>query len=189
MPSIKATGFQPAADDVNRLIDSGRLNREEVEARLLPADLAFLDKAHAATTWVPIETYRRVVEILVDLESGGNAPGYLHGRGQRAAERLHKMGVYRQFEASSEAWGKRAGKVSTTLASVIYNFTKWTYEAVEPGTFRIVVDEAREFPEVCRFTAQGTMEYTSCTLSKSNVRVTSERATPDRIVYTGKRGK
>ena len=190
MPSIKATGFQSAADDVNRLVESGRLPRAEVEARLPADDLPYLDKTLAATTWVPIETYRRIVEILIDLEAKGSPETYLHARGQRAGERLHKVGVYRQFEASTETWGRRVGNVSTTLASVIYNFTKWTFEGVDDaGSFRIVVDEAGAFPEVARFTTQGFIEYTSQVVSKGNARVTSERVTPDRIVYTGKRGR
>ncbi len=188
VPSIKATGFQSAADDVNRLIESGRLARAEVEARLQPGDLPYLDKQIAATTWVPIETYRRVVEILIDLEANGSPEAYLHARGQRAGERLHKVGVYRQFEASKETWGKRVGNISTTLSSVIYNFTKWTFESAEEiGSFRIIVDEARDLPEVARFTTQGFIEYTSRVVSKSNGRVTSQRVTPDRIIYTGKR--
>lgn len=148
-PSIKATGFQSAADDD-----------------------------------------RRIVEILIDLEAKGNPEAYLHARGRRAGERLHKLGAYRQFEASAETWGKRVGNISTTLASVIYNFTKWTFEPAEAvGSFRIVVDEAREFPEVARFTTQGFIEYTSNVVPRSQGRVTSQRVTPERIVYTGKRGK
>jgi hypothetical protein len=188
VPSIKATGFQSAADDVHRLIESGRLPRAELEARLETADLAYLDKTLAATTWVPIATYRRLVEILVELEASGNPEAYLHARGQRAAERLHKVGVYRQFEASTETWGARVGNVTTTLASVIYNFTKWSFGGVDAsGTFRIVVDEAREFPEIARFTTQGFIDYTSRVVTKADLRVTSERPTPDRVVYVGKR--
>jgi hypothetical protein len=190
VPSIKATGFQSAADDVNRLVESGCLPRAELEARLEPGDLQYLDKQLAATTWVPIETYRRVVEILIDLEANGKPEAYLHARGQRAGERLHKLGAYRQFEASTETWGRRVGKVSVTLASVLYNFTKWTFESAdEIGSFRIVVDEARDFPEPMRFVAQGFIEYTSRAVSKGNERVTSQRVTPDRIVFTGRRAK
>lgn len=161
-PSIKATGFQSAADDLNKLIEAGKLSREEVEARLQLADLRYLDKQLAATTWVPIETYRRVAEILVEVEAGGSAPEvYLHNRGVRAAQRLHKAGLYRQFEASSETWGNRVGKIATTMSAVLYNFTKWTFELGEQrGFFTITVDEAAEFPDVARYTAQGYIEYT-----------------------------
>jgi hypothetical protein len=188
VPSIKATGFQSAADDVNRLVESGRLPRAELEARLPAGDLAYLDKALAATTWVPIESYRRIVEILVDLEANGSPEAYLHARGQRAGARLHKLGAYRQFEASTETWGRRVGKVSVTLSSVLYNFTKWNFESVDDdGSFLIVVDEASAFPEVMRFVSQGFIEYTSRAVTKGDERVTSRRPTPDRIEFRGRR--
>jgi len=187
-PSIKATGFQGAADDLKVHLDSGRLPRAELEARLERDDLRYLDKPLAASTWVPIETYRRVVEILIELEADGAPELYLHGRGVRSAERLHKIGLYRQFEASVDTWGARVGKIATTMAAVIYNFTRWTFETGEThGDFKIIVDEARDFPEIARFTTQGFIEYTSKAVSGGDVRVRSERATPDRVVYTGRK--
>jgi len=190
-PSIKATGFQSAADDLNKLIETERISREEVEARLRKEDFRFLDKQLAATTWVPIDLYKRVVDILVELEAGALRPEvYLHNRGVRAATRLHKAGIYRQFEASSETWGNRVGKIATTMATVLYNFTKWSFEmGGERGFFSITVDEATDFPDVARYTAQGYIEYTSRAVAGGNVRVTSERPIPSRVIYRGQRTK
>ena len=190
LPSIKATGFQSAADDLNRLIETGKISREEVEARVQTGDLRYLDKQLAATTWVPIDTYRRVVEILIEIEANGPPEVYLHNRGVRAAQRLHKAGLYRQFEASSETWGNRVGKIATTMAAVLYNFTKWSFELGSGrGIFTITVDEAAEFPDVARYTAQGYIEYTSRVVSGGNERVTSERPSPARILFKGQRTK
>ena len=189
-PSIKATGFQSAADYLVRLVDAGRISRAEVEARLRSEDLRYLDKQLAATTWVPIDVYARVVGILIEVEANGPAELYLHGRGVRAGQRLHKAGLYRQFEASAETWGNRVGKIATTMAAVLYNFTRWSFEVgAGRGVFQIVVDEAREFPEVARFTTQGFIEYASRTVSGGNEIVRSERPSPDRIVYRGERTK
>jgi hypothetical protein len=189
-PSIKATGFQSAADDLIKLVDAGRISRAEVEARLRVEDLRFLDKQLAATTWVPIDTYARLVGILVEVEATGSAEVYLHARGMRAGQRLHKAGLYRQFEAKTETWGNRVGKIVTTMAAVLYNFTKWSFEVGSGrGIWQIVVDEAREFPEVARFTTQGFIEYASRAVSGGNEVVRSERPTPDRIIYRGERTK
>jgi hypothetical protein len=189
-PSIKATGFQSAADDLIRLVDAGRISRGEVEARLRAEDLRYLDKQLAATTWVPIDIYQRVVEILVEVEANGPAELYLHGRGVRAGQRLHKAGLYRQFEASHQTWGNRVGKIATTMAAVLYNFTKWSFElGTGRGVFQIVVDEARDFPEVARFTTQGFIEYASRTVSGGNEIVRSERPNRDKIVYRGERSR
>jgi hypothetical protein len=189
-PSIKATGFQSAADDLVKLVDAGRISRAEVEARLRAEDLRFLDKQLAATTWVPIDTYARLVEILVHVEANGPAEAYLHARGVRAGQRLHKAGLYRQFDAKTETWGNRVGKIVTTMSSVLYNFTKWSFEAGSVhGLFQLTVDEASEFPEVARFTTQGFIEYASRTVSHGNEVVRSERVTKDRIVFRGQRPK
>mgnify|MGYP003477474394 FL=1 len=189
-PSIKATGFQSAAEDLQKLVETGTLPRAELEARLSAEDLRYVDKQLAASTWVPMATYRRVVELLVEVEATGSAESYLHERGLRAGERLHKAGLYRQFEASTDVWGNRVGKIATTMAAVIYNFTRWTFEMAEDQrTFRIVVDEAEDFPEVARFTTQGFIEYTSRAVSGGFERVRSERPNPGRIVFTGTRTK
>ena len=188
IPSIKATGFQSASDDLARLIQEGRISRLEVEARLDPGDLRYLGKQLAATTWVPIATYARVIEILVELEANGRPEQYLHARGVRSGERLHKAGLYRQFQASTETWGDRVGKIVTTMAAVLYNFTRWTFEAgAEHGLFRITIDDAAEFPEVSRFATQGFIEYTSRVITGGKERLRSERPTRDRIVYYAER--
>jgi hypothetical protein len=187
-PSIKATGFQTAADDLQVHLDSGRLPRAELEARLEPEDLRYLGKALAASTWVPIAAYRRVVELLIELEAEGQPELYLHDRGVRSAERLQKLGLYKQFEASVDSEGVRVGKIAVTMASVIYNFTRWTFETGDThGDFEIIVDEAREFPEVARFTTQGFIEYTSKVVARGDGRVRSERVTPERVVFSGRR--
>jgi hypothetical protein len=189
-PSIKATGFQSAADDLIRLTDAGRISRAEVEARLRAEDLHYLDKQLAATTWIPIDTYARVVDILVELEANGAPAIYLHNRGIRAGQRLHKARLYRQFEASTETWGNRVGKIVTTMATVLYNFTRWSFEMGQGrGVWQITVDESAMFPEVARFTTQGFIEYASRTVSGGNECVTSERVSRDRLIYRGEREK
>ena len=171
-------------------MESGRLPRAELAARLERDDLRFLDKQLAASTWVPIATYRRVVELLIELEAEGAPEPYLHGRGVRSAERLHKIGLYRQFEASSDTWGARVGKIATTMAAVIYNFTSWTFEIGSgTATSGSWSDEAGDFPEIARYTTQGFIEYTSKVVSGGDVRVTSERPTPGRVVFKGQRTK
>jgi len=185
-PSIKATGFQGAADDLARLVAEGRISGAELAKRLQPPDVAYLDKQLAASSWVPIATYVRVAAVLVELEGRGDAQAYFRARGRKAAERLHKAGVYKQFDASVDTWGKRAGAIATTMGAVLYNFTKWSFEALpDRGGFEIRIDGAREFPDVLRWVGEGFIEYTSRHQSgKRKIQVTSARPSPDRVVYT-----
>jgi hypothetical protein len=132
VPSIKGTGFQSAVDDIRRLLDSRQLTREELEAQLTPDDLLILESKIGPFTWVPVDTYARVVDVLIAIEAEGDPEGYLFERGWRAAERLHKAGLYSQFEASLEKWGLRVGKLIVTLGPELWNFTEWEFELIEP---------------------------------------------------------
>jgi hypothetical protein len=188
VPSIKATLFQFASDDIAKLLESGRLTRGEIERRLPREDLAYLGKQLAASSWVPMATYERVSLIAIDLECGGERDGYLRKAGLRAAARLHKLGLYNQFEASSEKWGLAVGRILVTLATVSYNFMRWRFEeGDEHAPFRVILDEARDFPEILRVANEGFIAYFARhVLALPKAEVTSERVTPDRIVYTAR---
>ena len=188
VPSIKGSGFQSVREDVQRLLDTGKLTREELEDQLTPDDLILLESKIGPATWVPMDTYRRVLDLLVSIEAQGDVEGYLFQRGWRAAERLHKAGLYSQFDATAETWGMRVGKIVVTLGPVMYNFTEWRFDlAAEapPGSFRITVSDAAEFPDCARFAAQGFIEYISRSATRRAVQVTSERLSDGSIVYSG----
>lgn len=191
VPSIKGSGFQFALDDLERLLDARKLTREEVEDQLTLDDLIIIESKVGPATWVPMDTYRRVVDLLVSIEAHGDVEGYLFQRGWRAAERLHKAGLYSQFDATAEKWGTRVGKLVVTLGPVIYNFTEWRFEveAGAPlGVFRIMVSDAAEFPDCARFTAQGFIEYIARSATSRTIRVTSERLPDGGIVYSANLG-
>ncbi len=188
VPSIKATLFQFASDDIAKLLESGRLSRGELEQRLPREDLLYLGKQLAASSWVPMATYERVSTIAIDLECGGERDEYLRQAGLRAAVRLHKLGLYHQFEASPEKWGLAVGRILVTLATVSYNFTHWVFEeGDEQIAFRVILDEARDFPDILRVANEGFIAYFARhVLRLPKADVTSERVTPDRIVYTAR---
>ena len=87
-PAIKATAFQAVVDDLQRLLDDGRLSRERLETSLEAHDLALLDEKQSPTAWIPIDTYERAVELLARVEAPGDREAYLVSRGERSAERL-----------------------------------------------------------------------------------------------------
>jgi len=188
VPSIKATGFQSAADDLAKLIGAGRLSRPEVEKHLDPADLKYLDKQLAASSWVPVATYARVLDLLISVEAGDDVEAYLRARGKRGAARLHKMGLYGQFEATVETWGTKVGTITATMGAVLYNFTKWSFEAdPETGAFETTLAEAADYPDVLRAVGEGFIEYLAENLlPERKIEVTSERVSPDKIVFRGR---
>lgn len=188
VPSLKATGFQSAADDLQKLVAEGRISRAELESKLERDDLQYLGKQLAASSWVPVATYSRVLALLVELEGGKDVHAYLYGRGMRAAERLHKLGLYGQFEASVETWGHRVGTITATMGAVLYNFSKWTFESdPETGSFRTIIDEARDYPEPLLPIGEGFIQYLAAhLLPNAKVEVSSKRTAPDQVVFTGR---
>ena len=195
VPSIKGTAFQSVVDDLRGLIDAGRLPRAELEVRLEAEDLRLLEEKVLPGLWYPLTSYRRLTELLMRIEGGGRID-YVVARGARAAERLFAGGLYQQLvrgdeigaskRAKSERWTEHEANLMTSLASAIFNVSRWRFVAdpAAPGTSRIEVSEAKALPEVSRWAAQGFVEYTSSRLAGVPTRVTSERPDPDRIVFT-----
>jgi hypothetical protein len=186
MPSVKAAFFQLAADEVARLLGAGRLTRAALGDFVRPQDWQYLGKQHALTTWIPIETHARLMEVLVALEGGGDPRQYLQCVGACAALSLRQSGMYQQFEAKSARWGSGVGRIFATFGAVAYNFTRWSYEEGPGGSHgRILVDEARDFPECLRFSSEGFIAYLwQNALDRKDIGVQSARVTRDRIVFT-----
>jgi hypothetical protein len=186
-PSIKATAFQSVADDLQRLLEQGRLSRDELEASLEAGDLPFVDEKLAPTAWIPIATYARAVELLARIEAPGRREAYLVERGERAAERLAALGIYSQLEATTERIGQRIGHMIVSLAGAMYNFSAWRYEPQgEERGFAIHVEDAAAMPEVSRFATQGFIQYVATRANGHPTRVASRRPAPDTITFLGR---
>ena len=195
VPSIKGSAFESVVHDLTRLIQTGKIAREAVEARLEAEDLLVLEDKVLPGLWYPLASYRRMSELLWELE-GNRDPAYLMARGARSAERLFEAGLYQQMQRGEElgaakrergeAWSEFDGNLMTSLASTIFNVSRWRYRRhpEDVNVNRIEVTGARELPEVSRWAAQGFIEYMASRMTGVTVLVTSERPAPDRIVYT-----
>jgi hypothetical protein len=191
-PSIKGTAFQSVVEDVKALVDSGRISRDALEARLCAVDLEILDDKIQPAAWYPIDCYRRLSELLLEMEGGGRTD-YLRRRGARAAERLFAAGLYQQLLRGEEIgeeirqagrrWTTREGNLMATLAGAIFSFSRWRFSVESHESSRIEVTEAEVLPEVARHAAEGFIAYTASRLSGSGVRVTSERPTADTLRF------
>lgn len=192
IPSIKGTAYNSVQDDLQKMIDDGRVKPSELEARMSPEELDLLESKVLATRWYPIETYRKMLALVADKEAKGRVEDYLIERGWRAADRLKEAGIYRQLgadESKGKSWGARVSALVTAISGLLYNFTRWSVEdAANPGGFQILVDEAKDFADECRFTAQGFVKYAATLMAEgAPVKISSARPMPDRIVYTVRR--
>ena len=167
-------------------MESGLLTREQLEVRLQPSDLQTLDDKILPGLWYPIDTCGRLIEVSVQSE-GKAANDYLVRSGEQAAEKLFASEVYETFISSAEKWGARSGKVMLGLTRLVLNFGEWSYDPGPPDGdwFTVEAAESEALPEVLRHIGQGSIAYLASRINKREVPVTSERPSPDRIVYRG----
>lgn len=191
VPSIKGTAYGSVHDDLAALVAAGRISRDELETRLSVDDLRYFDAKVLAGNWYPIKSYRALLAVVTDKESNGKAEEYLIARGWRAAARLKEAGIYRQLDpgdGGGKTWGARVASIIGSISKLMYNFTSWHVEPGEDATcFHAVVEDATEFVDECRYTAQGFVAYAATMIAGAPVQVTSARSGPDRIVYTVRR--
>lgn len=169
VPSIKGGVFSLAVEDLAKLVSAGEVSQEELERRLEPQDLEYLDQEIMNVKWYPIRSYARILALLRDTEGGGSNE-YLRKRGARSAESLLQAGLYEQLaylkrtqlerendpRARFLAFGRDL-RLLTTLSGTILNFARWSSKPDPDWEDRYVIEvsEAFDFPDVLCWTSDG----------------------------------
>ena len=169
VPSIKGGVFALAVEDLSKLVSDDKISQEELERRLDPQDIEYLDQLVSATRWYPICSYARILALLRDVEGGGSND-YLRGRGARSAETLLQAGLYQQLgylkrtqlEQENDPRGRflafgRDLRLLTTLSASILNFAHWESKPDPERDDRYVIEvtDAQDFPDVLCWTSDG----------------------------------
>jgi hypothetical protein len=195
-PSIKGAAFQAVPADVNRLLERGRLSAAELEVRLTPDDMRILREEILSGSWYSIETYKRLLDLLVEFEGGRQPERYLMKRGVDAAKRILAMGIYDHLEAARRAvgrspsdWCAQVGRVMMTLSNAMFSVSQWKFVAHQDQSrpFSIHVSEAEAIPDSTRILLQGFIEHVFNKFSDAPTRVKSSRPTAESIEYQGVR--
>jgi hypothetical protein len=184
---VKGTAIESVVGDVNRLVESGRISRQQLELRLEAEDLELLEQKLLPSVWYSLGSYGRMTQLLFE-EDGRGRVEYLHERGRRAADRLRAAGLYAQLTAARESWGESLGSMMVTLGPALYRDTVSEYRRIEVERgmrFEIEMRVPENFPDVCRHTTQGFIEHAATHAAGETVRITSERVSPTRIVFAG----
>ena len=181
---VKGTAIESVVADVNRLVDAGGISRADLEVRLEADDLELLDQKLLPSAWYSLGSYGRLMQLLFETE-GRRRIEYLVERGRRAAERIRNAGLYAQLSADRDRWGDRLGSMMVTIGPAMYRDTEWSFRLLAASgglRFEIEISVPESFPDVCRHATQGFIEFTAIHASGQNVRVSSERVGPTRIV-------
>jgi hypothetical protein len=166
---IKGTAISTVVEDVKRLVDEGHISREDLKSRLEASDLALLEAKIEPISWYDIDAYRRMMELLRDLEGAGD-PHYWFRRGARSAAHLIELGFYQQMEylkrlevsntmdpeEKLRAWGRDL-RLLVTLSGSLINFGEWqaVLDPDQPDRYRIEICGVTGVPEPFWHAAEG----------------------------------
>jgi hypothetical protein len=190
-PAIRGGTFLLAAEDLLALIDRGMLSREELEVALRREDLELLHSKPAPTAWVPIGTFARVIDLLLEHDGGGDV-AYLRQRGVRAAERGFDSGAFAQLrhsavigeltEGGQPVFKELDGRMMTSISGAIFNFGSWSFS--DTGEcYEVEARDVGPLPDTTRHSVEGFLEVMAARTSLQDLKVTSERVAPDRILF------
>jgi hypothetical protein len=186
VPSVKGSLFFIAQANLLGLIEQGKISREELEVRLTPEQLEFVDAKVQVALWYPVDAFNaflRITTVIGDRAS----PEALAATGRLSAEQLAESGLYPQLAKGAGGRSEGAGRRLVTLASAFYNFMHWEYIAGEDRShFTIDVTGATDWCEELRYISEGFIEVVSARSMGRPVDVTSERPTPDHVIFRGR---
>lgn len=190
-PCIKGMTMLAVVEDVRRLRDEGRISEAQLETRLEAQEIGWLDEKIQPALWYPVEGYRRLSELLLQVEGRGD-PDYLVRRGAAAARRLIDSGMYAQLRHGEErmaearsggrAIDERDSRLMTTLAGSIFNFGSWRFR-MEAGFSVIEAEGVEPMPEVSVLAARGLIGEIASHVRGEPVRVESERPEPGKVSF------
>jgi hypothetical protein len=187
--SVKGIFVAGAVASVRKAIREGRVSREEVEARLDARDVPFLDEKVEVGLWYPVETLGNFLEVLADL-SGPDRESAFVEIGRAAADMAAYTGRYGQLDPSRRAGDShtevlRYGRLVTSVITAFYDFSRMSFgpDPADPQAFQIDWYDVAHLPESNRLCAQGFIERVAHHASRSDMTVTSQRPSPEHIVF------
>jgi len=188
--SVKGIFVAGAVASVRKAIREGRVDREQVELRLDPNDVPFLDEKVDVTLWYPVATLGHFLDVLADLR-GGDREEALRRLGHEAADMAAHTGRYAQLDLTRKAGESptevlRYGRLVISVITAFYDFSRMRFgpDPADCGAFQIDWYDVADLPESNRFCAQGFIERIGQHAAHGDLLVQSARPTPDHIVFT-----
>jgi hypothetical protein len=159
--SIKGSVIEKLVEDARRLRDDGRVSAEQLEVHLDRTALELLDSKPLPALWYPLESYNRLIDLLLEVEGKGSVD-YLRRRGAGVADRLIAGGFYDQFSSLDRRLRDpqeylRLMRRVVTVMGAIFNFVKWDAHPDPDHPKRVLIElrEAEAFTQHLCYVTEG----------------------------------
>jgi len=182
VPSVKGVTMLKAVSRLQALREDGKLDDFQLESWLDSEDLRFIDQRIAPTLWYPIDCYERMM-LLVRTTEGGVGDEYWVRFGAETAAEVFESKSVQIIMKGARAFGPRAGVALIKLSGLFYNFAQWEWEGEITGSFSITATGATPLPELSRHGSLGFIQYFAEQFVGRKVPMTSERPTPDIVIF------
>jgi hypothetical protein len=196
-PQTKGLLLVSVVADIRRMVDEGRIARDDLEGELRPDVLKLVDGEVSPVSWYDSDVYPQLVGLLMRFD--GKGPGdldYVRERGERAGEKLVESGLYQQMdymkrrvaERKSQGYGRREFEKSmrmiVSMPSTLMKGGTWSVQQDPDHEDRvmIVVDDVTGLSEESAVATQGILSGVSHA-GGSGFRFLYERPRPSRILY------
>jgi hypothetical protein len=189
-PSVKGNMLLGSVVMTRRLRDANQLPAEIFEKVLSAETLELLDERISIANWYPMWQCNELQTLFWEYVAKRD-PNVARQSGAESFKSMQKTGRYQQFEYAERAESAeskrdvlRQTRMITSILSGYYNFLE-VEVGLHPETenLQIIYDNATLFIEPLRYSTEGFMTGVS-RVRKGTTSWTSERVTPDRIVYT-----
>ena len=181
-PSIKGAAFFGTVARLQACLESEQVTEEQVELRLEAQDLRFLDEKIEPSLWYPIASAGRIDELVVEL-SGREREEFFVACGLEEVNSVFSRGIFETLIEGARKMEARAPEALTHLASLGFNFGRWTCEEVSPTKLIVQGQEVAPLPESIRYTVQGIILGLARKLRGVGDEISSQRLRPDVITY------
>lgn len=186
-PCVKGSLLVGAAVAVRRRLKTGEIEPADLERKLSAEALELIDAEISVSRWYPIRLMQELVDF--DWQIGGSmAPEYQRQAGRRTALHFAKRGLYQQVEyaqsnrrADTRRDVLRQSRMVCTITASLYDFIEARTEMEGKDRLLVIFEGAKHFPDALRYSTEGFLDEIT---QRTRRRWTSERTTPDRIVFS-----
>lgn len=185
-PSVRGSLFVTGVVAVRRHRESGAISEEELAARLGPAALELLDQKIDIDHWYPIRAFTEMVDM--DWELAARAPDYMREKGEDAAARFFRTGIYQQLDYAKRVRRPddrpsllRQAKLIVSVAESLYSFLEVRVQE-QRDALEIIYGNAKLFSEALRYSTEGFMNEVN-RMQGAVRKWASERVAPGRVCF------